>query len=114
MALLTVQQPAIDGTAPTSNVASAGGDTFAPVGDSATFVRFTNANVSTPRTVTLADATSSEPAGANAWDPNVDIAVPASSSRVIAIRDNDRFKSSGVISMTYSSEADLTIELYGG
>lgn len=115
MANITINNPAITGTAPTQTAAGVSGDVILdPDHSKPLFLRITNANGSTSRTVTVDDPTSSSPAGATAWNPDLAITVPAASTRVVKIADPSRFIAAGTgdVSLTYSSNADLTLEVY--
>jgi hypothetical protein len=112
MAALTVQNASLTGTNPTANAAGASGDTI--TANSQFYLRITNAHASASRTVTIDDPTSVSPDGATTFNPDVAITVPALSSRLVKIASPGRFTntSTGVINLTYSSNADLTIEVF--
>ncbi len=104
MALLTVQTVTKDGITATYAAAAAAGDTFANNGK--TFIIVKNANVSTARTVTIDSLTSCN----YGHDHNIAVSVPASSEKWIGPFETTRFNSAaGIVTATYSSEADLTV-----
>lgn len=114
MATITPDVPGLTAAAPTVSVASAGGDLITPHGDDTLYLRLKNANVSTARTVTMDDPTSASPDGATQFNPDVAWVVGASATVIVTIRNPKRFinTSDGKIHLTYSSEADLTMECY--
>jgi hypothetical protein len=115
MANITIQSFAITGTAPTQTTAGASGDVILdPQHNLPLFLRITNANGSTARTVTVDDPNTPNPAGATAFNPDLAITVPQTSTRVVKIADPTRFIAAGTgdISLTYSVNTDLTIEVY--
>jgi hypothetical protein len=104
MAALTVQTVAKTGTTPTYAAAAAAGDTFANNGR--TFLVVKNANVAATRTVTINSLVNCN----QGFDHDVAVVVAISSEEWIGPFEPSRFNnSSGSVSATYSSEADLTV-----
>ncbi len=109
MAQLAVLTPDIDGQTLTMVAAAAGGDTI-PRGNASSFGLVVNNASAGAITVTVDDPTSSGPAGAAAFNPDVGIPVPAGTEVVAAIdvaRHAD--KTTGNISLAYSAVASVTV-----
>lgn len=109
MATLTVAQVASTGVAQALAAAGAAGDQFANNGK--TFLVVANGHVSASRTVTIASklAGASLPPGSAA--SNAGGAVAAGVTKVFGPFDPASFNNaSGRVEVTYSSEADLTVQ----
>ena len=113
MAVLTVNRGTLTGVAPAPVAAAAGGDSF-PVGSETIYLRFVNANAGGSRTITIDDPNTTAPEGATAFNADLTVTVPASSTRLVKLTNPARFKgaATGRASMTYSANADLTIEVF--
>jgi len=104
MAQLAVQRATLAGIAPTYNVTAAAGDTF--FNDGKTYLHIKNANGAATRTVTINSLVNCD----QGVDHNAEIVVPISGERVVGPFPRNRFNTAaGLVGMTYTSEADLTI-----
>lgn len=115
MANISIPTFAITGTAPVATAPAVGGDVILdPKHNEPLFIRIINANASLSRTVTVDDPNTATPAGATSFNPDLAVTVPALSTRIVKISDPSRFiaAATGDITLTYSSNADLTIEVY--
>ncbi len=104
MADLTVQAVTIDGILPTYGAAAGGGDTFD--NDGKTLFHVKNADAS-PITVTIDDTISTGPAGAKAFDADVEVTVGATSEQLIGPFPTKRFGRSAAV--TYSAVTTVTV-----
>lgn len=110
MAKLTVQDVTRSGLNPSYQAAAAGGDSFANNGE--TFFHAKNANTTTARTVTIASQVTDPPPGTAAQD--VAVSIPASGERMIGPFPVRPFNDAdGLVQVTYSTEADLTVAAIG-
>lgn len=108
MAQLSVLTPDINGETLTMVAATAGGDTILR-GNASFFGLVVNNTSAAAITVTVDDPTSSGPAGAASFNPDVTIPVPAGTQVVAAIdatRHADR--NTGLISLAWSAVAGVT------
>jgi len=105
MSLRTAQNMSIAASlTPVFTAAAAAGDSFANTGK--IFVYFKNANVGVSRIVTI----HSQVLCNQGVEHDVTITVPASSEEMMGFFSMDRFNdASGLVQMTYDSEADLTL-----
>lgn len=103
MALLTVQQIAIGGLAPTYGAVAAS-DTI-PVGDDRVFLHVKNAS-GTIDTVTLTDP-GVTPAGSAATNPTVSVPI-TTGDRMIALPQALANSSTGLVTVTHSQTASVT------
>jgi hypothetical protein len=107
MAVLTVQNVDLDGVVPSYTAAAAGGDTFVYPATGAVFVHAKNANTTLTRTITVNSQLNCN----QGFDHDNAVVVAASDEQMIAVQT--RFKDgTGSVSMTYSSEADLTLAVF--
>lgn len=109
MATLTKQQIVTTGLAPTFAACAGGGDKVAP-GDT-TFIEVKNASAGA-LTVTIDDPNSASPSGAQAFNPDLSVSVPATTGdRMIGPLPAARFANSadGLVAITYSGVTSLTI-----
>lgn len=110
MATLTVQETLVTGLEATYDAAANGGDEFVNNGD--TYVHVKNAGGS-DRTVTVASQVSPVPEGTQIDDK--DVVVQAGEERFIGPFLQSAYNdSSGMVQLTYSSEADLTLAVIKG
>lgn len=87
---------------------TAGGDVVLNNDGNAMFIVIRNAHATLPRTVTIDDSVSVGPAGAQAFDADVDVVVTALRERWIGKLSPQRFTAS--VALTYSDAgADLLI-----
>jgi hypothetical protein len=105
MALLTTNQATTEGVTPTLVACAAGGDTF--YNNGRTFLLFKNGNGAATRTVTI-DSLANCNQGV---DHNASVTIPISSAGTVVgpfppARWNNAL---GIVTMTYSTEADLTV-----
>lgn len=109
----TVQTASLTPVAPGPFTADGTGDKFALPAAGPLFMRIIN-GAGASITATIADQSSVTPEGASAFTPNVAVAVPAGSSRVIKLTDYRRFTSTtdGLVSVTWSSATSVTFELW--
>lgn len=107
MALLDVQTMSLaTSLTPSFDAAASGGDTF--LNNGRTFIYAKNANVGASRTITVNSLTNCD----QGEDHNITITVPLSSEELSGPYPPNRFNSpTGVVTMTYDSEADLTIAI---
>lgn len=105
MPALTVEQISITGLEATPETADIGGDTFANEGKR-TFLWVNNGSGG-DITLTFDDTGSPAPAGAVAFDADVDVIVTAGEIRRIGPFPTDRFTS--VVAVTYSGVSSLTV-----
>jgi hypothetical protein len=112
MALLTVQKPTLAGVAPSYAAAGAGGDTFAPDDDGLYMLHVKNAHTGS-WTVTIDDPTTVSPVNPVAFNPDVAVAVPNATERIIML-DAKRFrnKTTGLVSLTYTGVTALTVGVF--
>jgi hypothetical protein len=108
MAQLTKQIIGPTGVGPTYVAANAGGDTVAP--SDTTFLHVKNAS-GAPITVTVDDVGSVSPSGAQAFNPDYSVSVPAAGERMIGPIGPGRFAnaSDGLAHISYSGVTSLTI-----
>lgn len=98
-------------TTPAFVAVTAAGDVVAPNNGATTFIVIRNAHATLTRTVTIDDSVSVGPAGAQAFDADVDIVIPALGEKWFGLLPTGRFTTS--IVLTYSdSGADLTIAAF--
>lgn len=100
---------------PTANVADATGNFVIPADSRQDLaIRITNASAGAI-TATLDDVSTTTPEGAQSFNPDVQLSVPAASSRYFLISDLPRFvnPTNGRISWTYSAAASVTVEVVG-
>lgn len=108
MAEITVVRPDVDGVDPGFVAAQAGGDHLIPDAGRSVVVLVRNDSAGA-LTVTVDDPNTSTPAGAKAFDPDVDVSVPAGAERAILL-DRLRFvDEQGRIDLTYSGVTSLTV-----
>lgn len=106
MADVNVQDVDLSGATPTYSAADAAGDRFKPRTTRSVLLHVKNDDTSS-HTVTLVDSRTNEPANASAFDPNVDIAVPAGEERMVPV--NDRFiDEEGWVNLQWSSATGMT------
>jgi hypothetical protein len=104
MAALTLQTISIAGVTPTYATAASGGDTF--VNNGRTFLVVKNGHATLTRTITIDSLTNCN----QGFDHNLTITAPAVSEIWIGPFEPSRFNnSSGAVSATYSTEANLTV-----
>lgn len=102
---------------PTTNAADVTGNYVKPaeVGIKSLLLRFTNTGGS-PVTVTVDDPTSVAPAAATQFNPDISVAVPATTGvRSFLIPDVTRFvdPTTGQLNWTYSAALTGAVEVYG-
>ena len=105
MAALTVQSiTSLSSITPSFAAASSGGDTFENNGRTLLYIK--NANVGASRTVTINSLVNCN----QGHDHDVEVTVAASSEEMTSFFPMARFNNTtGSASVTYSTEADLTI-----
>lgn len=112
MATLTVQQIARTGIVPTLAAAAAAGDKFANV-EGKTYFRVANGHATLSRTVTIASQLGAAAIPQGTAAANLAVVVAALTEKLIGPFDANAFNdASGLVNVTYSSEADLTVGAY--
>ncbi len=108
MAALTQQIVNKSGDALTYAAAASGGDSF--VNFKGVVVHAKNANVGATRTITIAAVTDplSTPESQDLDVPDIVVTVPADGDRIFNVPPSHT-SAGGQVSMTYDSEADLTL-----
>lgn len=107
MAARNLTKPSKTGTAAAMLAASAGGDSF-PLSGGIT-VRVKNAHATLSRTITIVGQQRCNFGVLH----NATVTVPALDERVFEIAGSDQFRDAqGRVQLTYSTEADLTLEAY--
>ena len=108
MATLTTQSVVATGLTPTYSSAAGGGDKVRP-GDRV-FIHVKNGGGGSV-TVTVDDVLSVAPAGAAAFDPDLEVVIEPSGERMIGPIVENRFRdtSDGLASITYSGVTSVTI-----
>lgn len=109
----TVQTASLTATAPGAFSADATGDKFAIPTSGPVYLRIINGSGSSI-TCTIDDPNSGAPTGASTFNPDVAIAVPATSTRVVKLDDRVRFTNSAdqLVSLAWSSVTSVTFELW--
>lgn len=105
MAALAQHRLSISGVTPSFVAAAGGGDTFVNNGKTTFFVAKNGSGA--PITITFDDTGSTSPAGAKAFNADVDVVVPAGSEEWIGPFAADRFGSP--VAVTYSGVTSLTV-----
>lgn len=111
MATLTVIDPDLNGEAVVPAAAAVAGDVFAATAVNDYLVHVRNGH-SSSQSVTFNDPTSTSPADAVAFNPDVTVAVPATSEKLIRVRASRFRDTNGQIAMTYTGVTLLTLNVY--
>lgn len=100
---------------PTANAADATGNFVVPADSRQDVAIRINNGSAGAITVTLDDVNTATPEGAQSFNPDVQLAVPAGAARYFVIQDTTRFlnPANGRISWTYSAAATVTVEVVG-
>lgn len=110
MAVLTKQKISLTGLAPTYAAAAAGGDSF--VNDQAdgsrTFLHVKNGGGSSINVV-IDDPNSQGPTGATQFNPDLTVAVPNGSERIIGPLGSRFNDANGSVAVTYSGTTSVTV-----
>lgn len=115
MAEIAVQDLKISApVAPAYAAASAGGDFFKPRSSGGVVVLMHIKNGGAAAiTVTIDDPTSVSPVGAAAWNPDMQVAVPAGAERIFPVTPPDRFTdAAGNVNVTYSAVTTVTVGVF--
>jgi len=113
MAVLAINKLELAGVDPDALLvaAAAGGDTV-PNQNDRVFVLVRNGGAG-PVTVTVNDVRSSGPEGAAAFNPDVQISVPAGADRFIGVFDPNRFNNDvGHVELTYSDVTSVQVAAF--
>lgn len=103
----------LEGATPGLVSAEAGGDHLVPQSNEQSIILHIKNEDSSEHTVTLDDVNSDQPIGADAFDADVAIAVPAGEERLVNLRQLSRFiDSNGQINMTYDDVTSVTVGAY--
>lgn len=107
MADLTVQDVLLSGVGPTYAAASGTGDRVKPRTTTVSFLHVKNTDTSA-HTVTIDDPNTPTPEGAIAFNPDVQVSVPAGGERMIALIP--RFvDQDGWVNISYSAATGMTV-----
>lgn len=103
----------VPGANPTTNNATAGPDTIAVQSSGRYQLRFVNTGALV--TVTLDDPISQNPGNATTFNPDVPIAVAATTGVRVVTIDVARFRdpATGLITLSYSITPTMTVEVHG-
>lgn len=109
MADLDVQDIGLLGVGPTYASADAAGDRFQPRTTRPVLVHIKNDDASA-HTMTLIDPTSQEPRGATAFDPDVEVNIPATEERFVSVES--RFiDADGWVNLQWDAVTSVTVSI---
>lgn len=113
MAEIAIQDvPALDGVAPTYAAASAGGDTLTPGASNKLLLHMKNGGAGAI-TLTIDDVNSTAPLGATAYDPDVQVTIPAGGEQMVTLTQFQRFRNdAGVVNLAWSDVTSLTVAAF--